>query len=341
MTVSMPEREITQTGGTAQTGNAADRPVVLIHRPIRSMPWSYEVERRILADRGVQMVEPADDAANQAALADADVVIACDTLTGDEINAIRRPAGIVAYSVGMDYIDQKTAGSRGITILNCPTHNSEEVSDHAVTLLLAGNKRLLDLANAAAEGNWDVYTWPHLRKIHRMRGNTVGFIGMGRIGHKIARKLHGFGLRAIAYDPYINYTPDPWIDLVSIDDVMTKSNFIICAASLTETSRGLLNDEQLGKVHGLYGFVNISRGGIVVESALKKALDEGRIGFAALDVRSPEPPDPKNDLLTGMPNVLLTQHIAASSIESLEDIHSEAANQALILLEQAGRLPKA
>ncbi len=338
MSVSMPEREITQTGGTAEIGKAADRPVVLIHRPIHSIPWSYEVERRILADRGVDLVVPQDDAADTAALPGADVVIACDKLTGDEITSIRRPAGIVAYSVGMDYIDQKTAAARGIPVWNCPTHNSEEVSDHAVTLLLAGNKRLLDLANAAAQGDWDIYTWPHLRKIHRMRGNTVGFIGMGRIGHKIARKLHGFGLRAIAYDPYINYTPDPWIDLVSIDDVMTKSNFIVCAASLTETSRGLLNDEQFGKVHGLYGFVNISRGGIVVETALRRALDEGRIGFAALDVRSPEPPDPANDVLTGLPNVLLTQHIAASSIESLEDIHSEAANQALLLLEQAGRL---
>jgi D-3-phosphoglycerate dehydrogenase len=340
MSVSMPEQEATRMGGTASGGDAA-RPKVLIHRPIKSIPWSYEVERAVFAGRGVDIVIPEDDAADDEALKTADVVIACDTLTGDQINSIQRPAGIVAYSVGMDYIDQRTAEARGITILNCPTHNSEEVSDHAVTLLLAGNKRLLDLANAAAEGNWDIYNWPQLRRIHRMRGHTVGFVGIGKIGHKIARKLHGFGLRAIAYDPYVTSTHDPWIDLVPLDDVLTKSNFIICAASLTETSRNLLNDEAFGKVQGLYGFVNISRGGIVVESALKKALDEGRIGFAALDVRSPEPPDPANDLLTGMPNVLLTQHIAASSIESLADIHSEAAQQALLLLERAGRLERA
>ena len=118
-----------------------------------------------------------------------------------------------------------------------------------------------------------------------MRGNTVGFVGIGRIGHKIARKIHGFGLRVIAYDPYVTSTYDPWIELVSLDDVLTKSNFIMVAASLTETSRDLLNEEQLGKVNGVYGIVNISRGGIIVESALRKALDEGRIGFAALDVR--------------------------------------------------------
>jgi D-3-phosphoglycerate dehydrogenase len=300
------------------------------------MPWSYDVERQILAERGVDLVVPTDDAHNRAALPDADVLIASGPLTATEISSIRKPAGIVSYGVGMDQIDQRAAASRGIPLLNCPTHNAEEVSDHALTLLLAGNKRLLDLANAAAQGNWDVYNWPQLGQIHRMRGKTVGFVGMGNIGQRIARKTQGFGLRAIAYDPFIRSTNNPWIELVPLDDVLTKSNFIIVAASLTETSRGLLNDEALGKVHGLYGLVNISRGGIIVESALRRALDEGRIGFAALDVRSPEPPDPSNDLLTGLPNVLLSQHIAASSIESNEDIHAEAANQALVLLERAG-----
>ena len=322
-------------------GIHATRPVVLIHGPITTMPWSYDIERRILAERGVDLVVPADPSESRTGLLRADVVIACDTLTADQINSIRHPAGIVSYGVGMDAIDQRAAAARGIPLLNCPTHNSEEVSDHAVTLLLSGNKRLLDLANAAAQGNWDIYNWPQLGKIHRMRGNTVGFVGMGRIGHKIARKLHGFGIRAIAYDPYVTYTPDPWIDLVPLDDVLTKSNFIIVAASLTETSRGLLDDAALGRVKGLYGLVNISRGGIIVESALRKALDEGRIGFAALDVRSPEPPDPANDLLTGLPNVLLSQHIAASSIESNTDIHAEAASQALILLAQKGLIASA
>jgi D-3-phosphoglycerate dehydrogenase len=329
------------TTGAHTARGGARRPVVIIHGPIRHMSWSYDVERRILAERGVDLIVPATDAEGEAALRDADVVIVSDKLTKAQIDSIRHPAGLVSYGVGMDAIDQAAARARGIPLLNCPTHNSEEVSDHALTLLLAGNKRLLDLANAAAEGNWDVYTWPQLGRIHRMRGHTVGFVGMGRIGHKIARKIHGFGLKAIAYDPFISYTPDPWIDLVSLEDVLTKTHYIIVAASLTETSRGLLDEKQLAKVKGLYGIVNISRGGIIVESALRKALDEGRIGFAALDVRSPEPPDPANDLLTGHPHVLLTQHIASSSIESNEDIHPEAAAQALVLLEAAGLLSPA
>lgn len=317
------------------------RPVVLVHRPTRHMPWNYDIERAIFAQRGVDLIVPADDAVSEASLRDADVVIAIGVMTGEDINAIRRPAGIVSYGVGMDAIDQRAAAARGIPILNCPTHNSEEVSDHALLMLLAGNKRLLDFANAAARGDWDIYLWPQFAQIHRMRGTTAGFVGMGRIGHKIARKIHGFGMRAIAYDPYISYTPDPWIDLVSLDRVLTKSNFIIVAASSTETSRGLLNEKALGKVQGLYGLVNVSRGAIVVESALRKALDEGRIGFAALDVRSPEPPDPENDLLTGLPNVLITQHVASASIEGDTEIHAEAAAQALSLLERAGLIAKA
>ena len=325
-----------QRNGAAQS--RGDRPIVLVHKPIRSIPWDYSVERQILDGRGVHLVEADDDAHSRAVLPDAAVVIACDTLTADEINLIREPVGIVAYSVGMDYIDKRAADARRIPIVNCPTHNSEEVSDHGVAMLLAGNKRLVEFANEAATGNWDIYNRPNMRKIHRMRGNTVGFVGIGKIGHKIARKLHGFGLRVIAYDPYVTSTYDPWIELVSLDDVLTKSNFIMVAASLTETSRDLLNDEALGKVNGLYGLVNISRGGIIVESALRKALDEGRIGFAALDVRQQEPPDPNNDPLTGHASVILTQHIAASSVESLVDIHPEAAQQALTLLERAGRI---
>ncbi len=327
------------SGGADRTGPSGG-PIVVVHRPIEGQDWSYEIERQILAARGVHLVVAEDYAHARATCRTRTSLFACDTVTADEINLMRHPVGIMCYSVGMDYVDAKAAAARGIPIWNCPNHNSEEVSDHAVTLLLAGNKRLLDFANAAAEGNWDVYGWPLMRgRIHRMRGHTVGMVGIGRIGHKIARKLHGFGLKVIAYDPFVRVTPDPWVDLVSLDDVLTKGDFIIVAASLTETSRNLLNAEQFAKVRQCYVFVNVSRGGIVVESALLEALKEGRIGFAALDVRSPEPPDPKNDLLTGLPNVLLTQHIAATSDESLADLHIEAANQVLGLLEQAGRLP--
>src|SRR5437870_862742 len=113
MSISMPEREAIQDGAMAE-GPTGNRPVVVIHQPIKSIPWSYEVERRIFAERGIDTVVPETHAENLKALPDADVVIACDSLTGDEIRSIKRPAGIVAYSVGMDYIDQRVAAERGI-----------------------------------------------------------------------------------------------------------------------------------------------------------------------------------------------------------------------------------
>ena len=265
----------TQASGHSATQGQTEAPLVVIPKPIRTQGWSYEVEARLLGERGVRLIVPRDDAEAAAALPDADILFACDTVTAADIESMKHPAGILAYSVGMDYIDAKAAAARGIPIWNCPTHNSEEVSDHAVTLLLAANRRVLDFANAAAKGEWDVYEWPQMRVVHRMRGSTIGMVGIGRIGQKIARKLHGFGVRIIAYDPYIKVLPDPWAELASLDDVMTKSDFIIVAAALTDTSRGLLNDEVLGKIKRCYVLVNVSRGGIIVESALAEGPQGG------------------------------------------------------------------
>ena len=234
----MTEKAATRATTASRAG--AEGPLVVIPKPIRTQGWKYDVERRLLAARGVRLIVPKDDAEAAKALPDADILFACDTVTAADIESMKHPVGILAYSVGMDYIDAKAAAKRGIPIWNCPTHNSEEVSDHAVTLLLAANKRLIDFANAAAKGNWDIYETPQMRQVHRIRGKTVGMVGIGRIGQKIARKLHGFGVTIIAYDPYLTVLPDPWAELASLDDVMTKSDFIIVAAALTDTSRNLL-----------------------------------------------------------------------------------------------------
>ncbi len=113
-----------------------------------------------------------------------------------------------------------------------------------------------------------------------------------------------------------------------------------CAA-LTDSSRGLIDAATIAKMKPGVIVVNVSRGGVVVEDALADALESGHVAYAALDVRSPEPPLPENDRITHLPNVLLTQHIAASSVESIAGLHVEAANQILAMLGQAGRLPSA
>jgi D-3-phosphoglycerate dehydrogenase len=313
-------------------------PTALIVGPIRSQPWSYDVERDILAARGVRLVIPADDAETAAALPTADVILACAAVTAAHIDAAPNLAGILSYSVGMDGIDAAAAKRRGIPVWNCPTHSSDEVSDHAVALLLASTRRLFEFGTAAAAGDWKVYQWPQVRQMHRLRDSTLGIIGLGRIGSKVARKVHGFGVRVIASDPYVRYTPDPWVSFVSLDELLGTSDFIVLTASMTATSRNLLNAATLAKVRQCHAFINVARGAMVDEDALIAALDDGRIEYAALDVRAVEPPDPATDRLRGRANVLLTQHTAALSAESLRDVHTEAALQLLDLLELAGRI---
>jgi D-3-phosphoglycerate dehydrogenase len=316
-------------------------PVVVIPEPIDVMDWNYDVERSILAPLGIELVVPASAEEAQARMPDADVIFTSSRLTAADIAMFNNCVGIVCYSVGMDYVDAKAATARGIPVWNCPTSNNEEVSDHAVLLILAAQRRLLRFATAARDGDWDVYQWPELGQIHRLATRTVGIIGLGRIGHLVARKLHGFRLSVIAYDPFISGSPDPEVELVALDELCSRADIVVSCAALTDTSRGLIDAAVIARMRPGVIVVNVSRGGVVVEDALADALESGHVAYAALDVRSPEPPDPANDRITHLPNVLLTQHIAASSVESVAGLHVEAANQIIALLRQAGRLPAA
>ncbi len=316
-------------------------PVVVIPAPIDIMDWNYDVERSILEPLGIRLVVPASPDEAKAAMPDADVIFTSSAITADDIATLNDCVGILCYSVGMDYVDSKAAAARGIPVWNCPTSNNEEVSDHAVLLTLGAQRRLLHFATAAAAGDWGVYEHVELGQIHRIASRTIGIIGLGRIGHLVARKLHGFRATIIAYDPFIDSTPDPEVELVSLDELCARADIVVSCAALTETSRGIINAETIAKMRPGVIIVNVSRGGIVVEDALVDALDSGHVAFAALDVRSPEPPDPANDRITGRSDVLLTQHIAASSEESVAGLHVEAAEQIIKLLRQAGRLPAA
>jgi D-3-phosphoglycerate dehydrogenase len=129
--------------------------------------------------------------------------------------------------------------------------------------------------------------------------------------------------------------------LVTLDELCARSDIVVSCAALTDTSRGLIDAATIAKMRPGVIVVNVSRGGVVVEDALVDALDSGHVAYAALDVRSPEPPDPAHDRITSRSDVLLTQHIAASSVESIAGLHVEAANQIIAMLRQAGRLPAA
>jgi D-3-phosphoglycerate dehydrogenase len=199
-------------------------------------------------------------------------------------------------------------------------------------------RHLLPFLLSAQRGDWDVYQGTDFTGIRRLRGQTVGIIGLGRIGSQVAVRCGAFGMRVIAYDPFLTAPSVPGAELVELDELLADSDAVVLCGALTDSSRGILDAERIGRMRPDAFLVNVSRGALIDETALAGALRSGRLGGAALDVRAQEPPQ-SPDPLAGLPNVLLTQHLAATSAQAREDVHLIAARRALELLDAAGRLP--
>lgn len=330
--------------GSARTSG---RPRVVVYDPVTwNIPhWSYDVEAARLADRGVDLIVPRDVAESDAAIVDADVVVV--TAVRGQLNAaaiatIKDPIGFVCASIGMNQVDHDAARARNVPIRNVP-FCVDEVSDHALTLLLMAERRAVQMANLTASGEWNVGSMPEYVAVRRLRGRTLGIIGTGRIGKEIARKAQVFGYRTIGYDPNV---PDPGLSGLQnlpLATVMSEADAIVTAADLNPTSRGIIGRESLSHVRPGTLLINIARGGLVDEAALAEAMRDGRIALAALDVRDPEPPVPGSDHLAGIAptRLILTPHMAGASVEARETLHTMTADVVLQLLEHAGRLARA
>ena len=323
------------------------RPRVVVFDPVTwSIPdWSYEVERGLLEKRGVDLVVPASMAESEAAIRDADVVIACairGRVEAGHMATMKRAVGIVCYSIGMNQVDHVAAKAAGIPVTNVP-FCVDEVSDHAVMLLLMAERRAQTITTRTGNGDWSYADSPEYIQIHRLRGRTVGIIGTGRIGKQVARKVRVFGYRTLGYDPNVPDPGDPQLEMGSLETLLAQSDAVITCADLNPTSRHIIREETLDQVRPGTIIVNIARGGLVDERALASAIRRGQVAIAGLDVRDPEPPDPKNDPLADTPpdRLILTPHMAGGSIEARETLHTLTADVALNLLASAGRITNA
>lgn len=317
------------------------RPRVVVFDPIPG-DWSFRPEADALGLRGIDLVVPSDAPAADTAIRTADAVIVTGVrrLDPDRIATLERCVGILCYSIGTDKVDAAAAEATGIPVRNVPDYCTDEVADHGMALLLAAQRRLVPLAAVAARGEWPLADRSVLAPIRRLRGQTLGIAGAGRIGRAIARRARAFGFRTIAHDPFIADTGDPDLELVPLDRLLAASDAIVLCAALTPGAAPLISRETLAQVRPGLILVNVSRGGHVDEAALAEALDTGRVAVAALDVRAQEPPS-EPDLLAGRPDVILTPHVAATSREAAEDLHRLASASVIAFLESAGRIPGA
>jgi phosphoglycerate dehydrogenase-like enzyme len=211
------------------------------------------------------------------------------------------------------------------------------VAEHGLTLLLAALRRLPAQDAAARTTRWDHRKLIADLGIELFSLQTVGVIGAGRIGQAFAQRARALGFRTIATDPA---KPDtgPDLPLVPFHELLATADAVVVMASLTDTSRGLMDEAAFAAMKRGAAFVNVARGPIVVESALADALRSGHLAFAALDVRAVEPPSPETDPLRDVPNLLLTPHTAWVAATSHRAYHEEAAAVSLELLRSAGRI---
>lgn len=276
----------------------------------------YDYEMEPLAGIDAEIVEgPTDEAGFIAAAREADAIYAKGIrITKAIIDALpAKCRAIVLGSVGVDSVDVAAATARGMPVTNCPDTFIEEVADHAMALLLAGFRRVIEQDRMVREGRWREGR-PALLQIPRLMGQTLGFIAFGHVARAVARRARPFGLRMMAYDPFIEelVMPDYGVVPATLEEVLAQSDFISMHAPATPEAEGMLTEKHFRQMKKTAIFINTGRGPTVQEAGLIKALQEGWIAHAALDVLETEPPGNNNPIL-GMSNVTLSPHNASAS----------------------------
>jgi len=300
----------------------------------------YDLEMEALENLDAEIVEgPVGNEDAFIALAkDADAMYAKGMpITKKIIDGLARCRVISLGTVGVDSVDVAAATARGIPVTNCPDTFIEEVADHAMALLLSGFRRVVEQDKIVREGRWREGR-PILAKIARLRGQTLGFIAFGHVARAVAARAAPFGLRMMAYDPYIEEMVmlERGVLPATLSEVLTQSDFVSMHAPATPEARGMLKEKHFRQMKKNALFVNTGRGPTVDEAALIKALQEGWIAHAALDVLEQEPPGHNNPLLT-MTNVTLSAHVASASAR-FDDARKRRVGQELALA-LTGRWP--
>jgi D-3-phosphoglycerate dehydrogenase len=256
---------------------------------------------------------------------DADAIITTYAkITGEIIKQLTKCKAIGRFGLGVDNIDLVAAKDKGIPVNYVPDYCIHEVSDHAVAMLLALIRKI-PLSNKLVQGGrWEM---PAVVPITRITGTTLGLVGFGNIPRLVAPKAQAFGMKVIAYDPYVK--PEVFkaadVEGVDLDTLLKRSDYISVHAPLMDATRGLINAAALAKTKkGVY-IVNTARGPLIDEAALVAALDSGQVGGAALDVVTVEPL-PKDSKLVGRDNVILTPHTGFYSVEALAELQTKCAS---------------
>ena len=285
------------------------KPVVLVAEELA--PSALDV---LAHDFEVRHIDGADRAALLPALADVDAVLvrSATKMDAEALAAAPKLKVVARAGVGLDNVDVASATSRGVMVVNAPTSNIVSAAEQAVALLLACARNLAPANAALKAGEWKRSRYTGVE----ITDKTVGIVGLGRIGVLFAQRMSAFGTRLIAYDPYVQPARAAQIGvrLVSLEELLAESDFISIHLPKTPETIGLIGEKELALVKPSVRIVNAARGGLIDEAALAKAIDEGRVAGAGIDVFAKEPTT--ESPLFGHENVVVAPHLGASTIEA-------------------------
>lgn len=314
--------------------------VVALEDRGQSPAWDWSVEREVLAMAGAELVvyDCRDQSNIAVALSGADAAIGhVDSITLSALEGATRCRTLVQAAVGFEGVDVAAAARLGIAIAIVPDYCTDEVSDHAMAMLLALARGLTSFEKSVRHGLWEYEAAGRLR---RLRGRTLGLYGFGRISRLVAAKAQAFGLRVFAHDPFVDHATMAKAGVKGLDDLealLVSADYVSIHAPLTPRTKRVFDAAALARMRRGAYLVNVSRGGLIDEDDLLDALQAGHLAGAALDVMADEPPRPDHPLIA-LDNVLVTPHAAWLSEESLRQ-RSVLSAEAVIAALEGGMPP--
>lgn len=287
------------------------KPIVLIAEELS--PATVEA---LGPDFDVRIVDGTDRPALLAALADASAVLirSATKVDAEAIEAAKRLKVVARAGVGLDNVDIKAATQAGVMVVNAPTSNIISAAELTVGHILSLARHIPAAHGALADGQWkrSKYTGVELYE------KTIGIIGLGRIGALITTRMQAFGTNIVAYDPYVTaaHAAQLGVTLLSLEELLAQSDFVTIHMPRTPETTGMIGDDQFALMKPTAFIVNVARGGLIDEDALHRALTAGTIAGAGIDVFVHEPP--VGSPLLGLPNIVVTPHLGASTDEAQE-----------------------
>ncbi|MGG3564239.1 phosphoglycerate dehydrogenase [Neobacillus rhizosphaerae] len=260
---------------------------------------------------------------------DALIVRSQTKVTGELLEVAGRLRVIARAGVGVDNIDVNAATRKGIIVINAPGANTIAATEHTLAMMLSLARKIPQAHKKTSNGEWDRNSFKGVELYKK----TLGVIGMGKIGTEVAKRAKSFGMNILGFDPYLTEERAQKLGMTkaSLDLIAQESDFITIHTPLTNDTRGIINDEYLSKTKKGVRFVNCARGGIIDEKALVRAIQSGHVAGAALDVFEKEPvADPE---LLENPNIIVTPHLGASTVEAQEKVAQEVSAEIIEIFE--------